>query len=158
MAMHDHAGAVANQDSVDCSFREQTSEGVVVACGHGELAALVLSAKKMRCAHGSPRKTKAGRESCGRKKRIVQHRLGTCQEIDQVPDLHAALEAALFGCRCICQRKAIISRVAQCPIGTVRSVLMVQTRPDMSWPVPVFAGWEGARGSCGWCILGPISE
>ena len=55
IAVHDHAGAIPDEDAIESGAGEEAGEGIVVARDHGELAALGLRAKKIGRGHGSPR-------------------------------------------------------------------------------------------------------
>ena len=66
--MHHHGGAVADKNSVNCTFRKQAGERVVVTRNHRELAAFGFCAEKISAAHDSPRclKRRAERGRSGR--------------------------------------------------------------------------------------------
>src|ERR1700722_14268302 len=52
MSMHHHRGAVANEDSVNWTLREETGKRVVVTRNHRKLAPLGFCAEKVHAAHG----------------------------------------------------------------------------------------------------------
>jgi hypothetical protein len=56
MAMHDHRGAIADENAVNGSFGKKTGEGVVVTRDHGKLAAFALRLEEIlrgcRILHG----------------------------------------------------------------------------------------------------------
>src|SRR5215831_2411450 len=92
--MHDHRGAIANENAIDRAPGEHTRERVVVARDHRKLAAFDLRAEKILAAHDSPRSRRS--ELVGKVvelgKRSLSIALVPVEKTDQVPDLHATLE------------------------------------------------------------------
>src|SRR6266704_1651378 len=56
MSLHHHRGAVADENSVNWTLRQETGKRVVVTRHHRKLAALGFCAEKVHVVHGSPRR------------------------------------------------------------------------------------------------------
>src|SRR5258708_21442143 len=58
MSLHHHRGAVADENSVNWTLRQETGKRVVVTRHHRKLAPLGFCAEKIHVAHGSPHRGK----------------------------------------------------------------------------------------------------
>src|SRR5712671_6608160 len=74
MSMHHHRGAVADENSVNWTLRQETGQRVVVTRHHRKLAPLGFCAEKVHVAHGSAHRGSGGVEN-GRLLRLKGERL-----------------------------------------------------------------------------------
>src|SRR5260370_3538708 len=59
--LHHHRGAVADENSVNWTLRQETGKRVVVTRHHRKLAPLGFCAEKVHVAHGSPHRSEERR-------------------------------------------------------------------------------------------------
>src|SRR6266851_4716728 len=74
MSLHHHRGAVADENSVNWTLRQETGKRVVVTRHHRKRPPLGFCAQKVHVAHGSPRRGR-GRVEGGRLLRLKGERL-----------------------------------------------------------------------------------
>src|SRR5712691_811360 len=70
MSLHHHRGAVADENSVKWTLRQETGKRVVVTRHHRKLAPLGFCAEKVHVAHGSPRRGR-GRQAAPSERRTT---------------------------------------------------------------------------------------
>src|SRR5882672_4557956 len=84
MSLHHHRGAVADENSVNWTLRQETGKRVVVTRHHRKLAPLGFCAQKVHVAHGSPRRGR-GRVEGGRLLRLKGARLRILRIVERYP-------------------------------------------------------------------------
>ena len=84
MSLHHHRGAVADENSVNWTLRQETGKRVVVTRNHRKLAPLGFCAKKVHAAHSLPRRGR-GRVEGGRLLRLEGERLRILRITEGIP-------------------------------------------------------------------------
>src|SRR6266851_675913 len=84
MSLHHHRGAVADENSVNWTLRQETGKRVVVTRHHRKRPPLGFCAQKVHVAHGSPRRGR-GRVEGGRLLRLKGERLRILRIAEGIP-------------------------------------------------------------------------
>src|SRR5260370_42346343 len=84
MSLHHHRGAVADENSVNWTPRQETGKRVVVTRNHRKLAPLGFCSEKIHVAHGLPHRGRGGVES-GRLLRLKGERLRITRIAEAIP-------------------------------------------------------------------------